>query len=135
MEKRSRVGRGLLLAAVLWSGCADDERPMAPGTELVGAWILVSSNELNAESIARIRPQLTFETDGTMTITRTLDGIVTRDTRRWRVDTAGILQENLVVDGLELVRAWRYSLEDGTLTLVHENETGEQRFLEVYERA
>ena len=110
MKMRSRVGWGLLFAAALWGGCADDDSPMAPGSELVGSWILVASNELNAESIARIQPRLTFEADGTMIITRTLDGVITEDMRRWRVDTEDILEETLVVDGQEVIRVWRYSL-------------------------
>ncbi len=133
-KTRSRVSWGLLFAAALWSGCGDDDNPMAPGTELVGLWILVSSNELSAESIERIQPRLIFDADGRMTITRMLDGVVTEDTRRWTVDTKGILQETLIVDGQEVIRVWRYSLQNGTLTLVHETETGEVRFSEVYER-
>ena len=134
MKTRGYVGWGLLFAAALWSGCGDDDNPMAPGTELVGSWILVSSNELNAESIARVQPRLTFEADGTMIITRTLDGVVTQDTRRWRVVTEGALEETLTIDGQEVVRTWQYTLEGGTLTLLHEGDDGETRFLEVYER-
>jgi hypothetical protein len=121
---------------MVWlSSCGDDNNPAAPDTELVGTWILVSSNELSAESIARIGPRLQLDADGTMIIFRTLDGAVTKDMRRWAISEAGLFEETLTIEGQDVVRIWQYTLEGVTLTLIHEAETGEERFVEVYVRS
>jgi hypothetical protein len=128
------VNPALLLIAVWLSSCGEDGNPAAPETELVGTWILVSSNELSAESIARIEPRLQLDADGTMIISRTLDGVITEDVRRWAVSEEGLFEETLTIEGEDVVRIWQYTLEGVTLTLVHEAETGEDRFVEVYVR-
>lgn len=125
----------LLLIAVWLSSCGEDGNPAAPETELVGTWILVSSNELSAESIARIEPRLQLDADGTMIISRTLDGVVTEDVRRWAVSEEGLFEETLTIEGEDVVRIWQYTWEGATLTLVHEAETGEDRFVEIYVRS
>ena len=125
----------LLLIAVWLSSCGEDGNPAAPETELVGTWILVSSNELSAESIARIEPRLQLDADGTMIISRTLDGVVTEDVRRWAVSEEGLFEEALTIEGEDVVRIWQYTLEGATLTLVHEAETGEDRFVGIYVRS
>ena len=78
-----------VLAALLFIGCGDDDSPTAsnPGDELVGTWVGVSSTEFEseAEEEAFRNTTVVVRRDGTMSLSREVEGLSIAIERTWEI--------------------------------------------------
>ena len=119
-----------MLSAVLLAtlvGCGDDDSPTAPGDELVGTWISVSTTDADQSDFSGVL--MTIRADGTLTQSFTVEGITVTVEGTWEI-VGGKLISVFTGGGETEQFTESYTLRGDRLTLVDD----EDGTVEIWER-
>ena len=120
----SFVLTGFLLVGCLGaSGC---DSPTAPGEELVGTWILISTTETDAP----IGIRMVLRKDGTFKQSLSVEGITLSVTGTWEIVGDKLITVFDPVGGEVQSFSEEYTVRDGRLTLVDDKDGS----VEIWER-
>ena len=121
--------RPMLSAVILATlvGCGDDDSPTAPGDELVGTWISVSTTDADQSDFSGVL--MTIRADGTLTQSFTVEGITVTVEGTWEI-VGGKLISVFTGGGETEQFTESYTLRGDRLTLVDD----EDGTVEIWER-
>ena len=117
-----------VLAALLFIGCGDDDSPTAPGDELVGTWVGVSSTD-EAEEEAFRNATLVVRRDGTMSLSVEVAGLSIAIEGVWEIVEGKLISIVSFAGETETISE-SYTIRGNRLTLV-DDESGT---VEIWER-